>query len=308
MIAVLILIFGALALTATAFAVLPLVKRPSGVAANQPPGGEAAGLRFVRVGLAAATVLIVGLGVYASLGQPHLALQALQGPDTTDYRSMIAELAYRIRERPNDTQGWALLGSGYLALGDSAQAVAALRRAVVLAEMQLGAAPPALLASYGEALTANSDTVTPEAEAAFRAAYDQDAQHPNARFYLGLAHVGRGENEQALQYWDGLLAAAPPEAPWREFLFAQMATLTGLTIEPGQTQGPDIQAMVQRLADRLATEPDDLSGWLQLIRSYSVLEERDNALATLARARAHFAGNSEAENALAAEALASTLE
>jgi cytochrome c-type biogenesis protein CcmH len=38
-----------------------------------------------------------------------------------------------------------------------------------------------------------------------------------------------------------------------------------------------IRGMVQRLADRLATTPDDVVGWQRLANSYKVLGERDKA-------------------------------
>ena len=36
-----------------------------------------------------------------------------------------------------------------------------------------------------------------------------------------------------------------------------------------------IRSMVQRLADRLADNPDDLAGWRQLAKAYEVLGDRD---------------------------------
>ena len=47
-----------------------------------------------------------------------------------------------------------------------------------------------------------------------------------------------------------------------------------------------INQMVQRLANRLADEPDDAQGWLRLGRAYSVLGRRDDALQALDRADA----------------------
>ena len=38
-----------------------------------------------------------------------------------------------------------------------------------------------------------------------------------------------------------------------------------------------IRGMVARLADRLKKDGSDLDGWLQLLRSYVVLGERDKA-------------------------------
>ncbi|MGH6802886.1 MAG: TPR domain-containing protein [Methyloceanibacter sp.] len=55
-----------------------------------------------------------------------------------------------------------------------------------------------------------------------------------------------------------------------------------------------IKGMVAGLAARLDQEPDDLEGWVILIRSYSILGDRDAASRAFARARDHFTGNQDA--------------
>ena len=65
-----------------------------------------------------------------------------------------------------------------------------------------------------------------------------------------------------------------------------------------------IQTMVQRLADRLAQNGDDLAGWLKLVRAYTVLDRKDDAVKALKQAKTQFSGNAEALqqlDALAAE-------
>ena len=52
--------------------------------------------------------------------------------------------------------------------------------------------------------------------------------------------------------------------------------------------------MVQRLADRLTQKGDDLPGWLKLVRAYTVLDRKDDALKALERAKTQFSGNAEA--------------
>ena len=42
--------------------------------------------------------------------------------------------------------------------------------------------------------------------------------------------------------------------------------------------------MVQRLADRLAEEPDDPAGWLRLGRAYGVLGRADDSTSALSKA------------------------
>ena len=56
-------------------------------------------------------------------------------------------------------------------------------------------------------------------------------------------------------------------------------------VETGQQEigAPQIEAMAQRLADRLKTQPDDAEGWAMLGRSYGVLERYPQALAAYQR-------------------------
>jgi cytochrome c-type biogenesis protein CcmH/NrfG len=54
-----------------------------------------------------------------------------------------------------------------------------------------------------------------------------------------------------------------------------------------------IEGMVARLAQRMAENGSDVDGWLRLIKAYSVLGERDKALAAATNARNALAGNSD---------------
>ena len=67
-------------------------------------------------------------------------------------------------------------------------------------------------------------------------------------------------------------------------------------------RGDMIDAMVAGLAARLEAEPDDLDGWLMLIRSYAVLQDAQNAKSTAERAYAHFDGEPEPRAAIRAAA------
>ena len=55
-------------------------------------------------------------------------------------------------------------------------------------------------------------------------------------------------------------------------------------------RGDMIQGMVAGLAVRLESRPDDLDGWLMLIRSYAVLQDVDRAKASVNKAYSHFDG------------------
>ena len=68
----------------------------------------------------------------------------------------------------------------------------------------------------------------------------------------------------------------------------------------GGEGAPDMDSMVERLARRLATQPDDLEGWLMLARSYGFLERYDEAVAAYRHATA-LTGNDPAILAALAE-------
>ena len=63
---------------------------------------------------------------------------------------------------------------------------------------------------------------------------------------------------------------------------------------PPEERSNAIRGMVGGLAEKLSKDGHDLQGWLQLIRSYVVLGERQKAEAAAASARAQLAGDAQA--------------
>ena len=55
-----------------------------------------------------------------------------------------------------------------------------------------------------------------------------------------------------------------------------------------------IEAMVERLAERLKKDGSDVAGWIQLVRSYRVLGKADKVKATIADAHTALANDREA--------------
>jgi cytochrome c-type biogenesis protein CcmH len=277
-------IFAALGIGAALFVAWPALR--SG-------GGGTLG-RFLLAGAIASFVIGIGVGGYLLLGHPELAERTLAAPSADDVPALVAALVRRMRQRPNDLTGWTLLGRGYLTLGDPGQAAIAFRHA---AEIAPPAVKPGLLSAYGEALTLGAGNVTPEAEAAFEAALAGNPADQAARFYLGQAYADRHQTAKALALWQGLLAGAPPNAPWRAALISRMAMLQSQT-----GNAPDVSAMVAELATRLKANPDDPDGWERLIRAYSVLNRKQEARSALASAQSAMKDNAKALAALKAEA------
>lgn len=63
-----------------------------------------------------------------------------------------------------------------------------------------------------------------------------------------------------------------------------------------------IKGMVDRLADRLTRNGNDVDGWIQLMRSYVVLGQRDQASAAARSGRAALGNDTEALHRLDAGA------
>lgn len=318
MIVWLVLIFLALSLVAAAFVIAPALL-------SRAEGRRAA--RYWSAGGAGIVVLLSGLGMYSVLGRPDHALLSLKTePDPTSYFELVTFLARTIRERPNDIQGWTILGSAYLAFGEVEQSAAAYERAVNLLNSQGAPIPVDLVSNFAVAQVLQGGEVSPDLEDVFRQVLLRDPANADARYHIGFAHAQRGENEAALALWEPLMAESESGAYWRANLPFQIAALSGEAPSIAGTEGvgapsgqapnaqgagpqpPNVRAMVDGLAARLSQEPDDLEGWTMLIRAYSVLGEIDNARGALGSARDYFADNEAAQDALAVQARESSLE
>ena len=148
-------------------------------------------------------------------------------------------------------------------------------------------------ADLGEALVAAANgVVTAEAKEAFGRAVAGDQHDAKARYFLGLADEQDGNREGAAAKWRAMLENAPPDAPWVNFVRTALARVTGEPVAATRPDASDVAAaagmndeqrvemirgMVQRLADRLHTDGNDVDGWLRLVRAYVVLGDRDKA-------------------------------
>lgn len=275
-----------LALVAVGFAVWPILRK------------SAMRGRALLAGALATLILGLALGCYLLLGSPALAVRSITGPSNDDVRGLVAVLARRVLETSDNPRGWILLGRGYLTLNDPSDAAAAFKRAIMVSPAQNR---PGLESAYGEALTlASGGAVSPEAEGAFEAALKGDPKDRASRFYLGQMAAERGDTARARSLWGSLLQDMPANSPMHQVLVDRLAML-------GSAAPPDIHAMVEGLAQRLKSDPDDASGWRRLVRAYSVLGDKDKARAALKDGRAALKSDAQGLAALNAEAKADRL-
>jgi cytochrome c-type biogenesis protein CcmH len=282
-------------------------------AANKiPPAGSL--LRRRTTALAALVVLPLGAGLlYIALGSPELPGQPLveridRSVQNRSIASLVAQVEAHLERNPEDGRGWEVVAPVYMRLGRFDDAVKARRNA-----LRILGANAEREADYGEALVGEANgIVTAEARAAFERAMKHEADHVRARFYVGLAAEQDGNRDQAAKIFRDLLARAPAGASWVPFVRAALARVGGKDVaasstpnaaEPKATPGPTkedvdaasqmsegergemIRGMVARLAERLKNDGSDPDRWLQLVRAYMVLGDRDKARAAAGDAR-----------------------
>jgi cytochrome c-type biogenesis protein CcmH len=276
----------------------------------------------------AAAVPLLTLTLYLAQGSPGLpsfpvtarAGVPLQQAEISD---LIAKVEARLREHPEDGDGWDVIAPVYYKLErfrDAANAYAhAARLKGETVRRLAGLAESAVLAADG--------IVTEEARAAYDKILRLEPGRPEPRFWLALAKEQDGKLGAALADYRALLADSAADAPWRAAVESRMADVSRRiagndkpdTRAPGPSAG-DIAAaeklspqdrarmiagMVDGLAERLKRDGNDLAGWQRLINAYAVLGRGQDARAALAEARKNFPADEQAQAALAA--LAKTL-
>jgi cytochrome c-type biogenesis protein CcmH len=280
----------------------------------EPKATAAAPVDGITVVMLAASVSAGAIALYLALGSPtardepfaaRRAESAVAQDEARAHRDAAASAAAlqaRLKDHPDDAEGWLLLARTEAALEHWPDSAAAYRHAIDLTH---GAPDPT--AGYGEMLVMAADgMVTPAAREAFAAALAKDAQNVSARFYLALADAQAGKSREALDAWAKLVDEAPPDAGWVGMVrqtMADTAKSAGLEL-PKTAPGPGaadvaaasrmspedrqkmIRGMVETLAARLEANPDDAGGWLRLATAYRVLGETQKAEDAAGRAAA----------------------
>jgi len=268
-------------------------------------------------------VLAIGIMLFRPAADPdnapNLPVMTAAGAGSAakldDVDTMISRLEERLKQNPNDGEGFRMLGWSFQNTGRPAEAVLAYANAVKLlpkrADVQAG---------YGEALVSvASDKVTLEAKSHFDEALRLDPKEPRARFFASLYKAQNGNERAALDEWIALSNGASPDLPWQADVrqrIGKLAAKLGVDVSarlssaasitttsggptseqmaaartlPVDQQQSMIDGMVNGLAAKLQRNPDDIEGWLKLIRSRMVLKDTSRARDDLAMARKTFA-------------------
>ena len=290
--------------------------------------------RYALFGAAAAAAVAIGVR-YGRHQSPEIgAAAAATGRDEAatasqpDVARMIAQLEARLRAKPDDAEGWRMLGWSNFNLGRYAAAAKAYARLAALTPNDATA-----WSALGEALVyARGAGVDADAAHAFDRAVAIDPRDARARYFLAVRKDMAGNHKAAIDDWIAILKDAPADAPYAQSirdLVTQVATRekiditgrlpptpvapppadAGAAVARDAIPGPSAQQMqdaarmspseqdamarmmVDRLAARLAADPHDEAGWIRLMRARMVLGDKPAAVAAHAKADAAFAAD-----------------
>ncbi|MGD9538305.1 MAG: c-type cytochrome biogenesis protein CcmI [Alphaproteobacteria bacterium] len=123
---------------------------------------------------------------------------------------MVERLAERLKENPDDLEGWKRLALSYRVLGDWAKALPAYARAAALAPEDAAAQ-----AEYARAMldaAPSRERVPEEAISLYRRVLALDPDHADALWFVGYAEATAEppDREAARGHWSKLLSVLPP--------------------------------------------------------------------------------------------------
>lgn len=241
-------------------------------------------------------------GVYWWLGNPGaIDPVATQKANNDKIIQMVEGLAAKLQANPNNPKGWAMLARSYKVMGRWADAEQAFIKAGDLVNND-----PDLLVDYADLLAIQAgNTLEGRPLALVNKALSIDPRHPMGLMMSAVAAYRRTEYAVAISQWEKLLTVLEPGSPDAQQIEAEIADarakaglppVASAGVPPTQdTMLPPVDAskagamtpdkinqMVERLAERLKSNPDDVAGWARLGRAYRVqgrLAEAEQAFA-----------------------------
>ncbi|WP_420493434.1 c-type cytochrome biogenesis protein CcmI [Rhizobium leguminosarum] len=250
---------------------------------------------------------VLGLCLYLTTGRPDLPSQPLEARlenPGNDVAVLITKAERHLAEKPDDGKGWDVLAPIYFRTMRVNDAQVAYRNAIRL----LGPSP-VRLDGLAETLMAVSDgVVTEEARQVLEQSLTLEPDNPRARFYIALSMEQAGRPDEARQAFEALAKQSPADAPWLPLVNEHIAMNGGAKsganlAAPGNPTQQDVAAaetmsagdrqqmirgMVESLDAKLSEEPNNFEGWVRLVRSYAVLNDKDRAAGALKRGLAAF--------------------
>jgi cytochrome c-type biogenesis protein CcmH len=238
-------------------------------------------------------VLAIAAGGYAWLGSPdrlsseHASVAAAASAphplDTKEVEGMISRLADRLKDSPDDAEGWQMLARSYVVIGRHPEAIDAFRRALELRPDDAG-----LLADYADALAVTQNRkIEGEPLALVERALKADPKNPKALALAGTAAFDRRDYASAISYWERAVEVESPGSTLSEQLrggIAEARQLAGVPPAPADAAAKDAAPVVAAAGAKDAASGARITGTVSLADSLRANVSPDDTLFVFARA------------------------
>ncbi|HEY5755275.1 MAG TPA: tetratricopeptide repeat protein [Steroidobacter sp.] len=237
-----IVVCVAMLVAALLWMVLPLLRAPKTTEST-----ELASYRSERrfSGVAVALLVpVIAIVMYASLSNWDWKAVQVESAQAANMEQAVAGLEAKLKEHPDNQQGWMMLGRSYLAMSRYPRAVDAYQQAYDLSK---GKDVEAVI-GLGEALALTDEaSLAGRAGQLFDAALAMAPNHPKALWYGGVAALRAGDLRLGRDRLQLLLAQNPPEEI-RNVLARQIQDLDEQLTASGQGAPPPTQAQTPAAA------------------------------------------------------------
>ncbi len=182
------------------------------LAAEALPVAQANKRPWIAAAIVAVVLPVVSFGVYLAVGMPGASDPknvAHEVPDDPKIVAMVDSLAKKVRERPDDVQGWSLLARSMAALGRFDEAAQAYEHLSKLVPQD-----PQVLADYADALgMAQGRRLEGKPYEIVKTALAIDPRHRKSLAMAGTAAMDASDFPAALRYWQALATELPAGSP-----------------------------------------------------------------------------------------------
>ena len=196
--------------------------------------------RFARIVLIFC-VPIFAIGIYAYLGQPDLIeggkKQTAAAPaghasangagSLGTVEQMVEKLAAKLKENPNNAEGWFMLARSYMSMNRYKEAVVALEKT-----NQLIPNNPVIMLRYADALTMlHGGRISGKPFDLIKRAVAIKPDDPTGLWLIGMGYEEQGDYNKAISYWNLLLPLIKDEKSTDEVkaLIRRARTKAGLS-------------------------------------------------------------------------------
>lgn len=219
----------------------------AGVAGHALPRADRPWLRRIPAAVLSLLLPVAALSLYLHVGDPLAAATLASAPPDThtaggdDAEAMVARLEERLRQQPDNLEGWLVLARSREVMEQFDAATRAYQQAVELAAQQQTPATfqARLHADLADALaSAHGGALDGPVPSVLNAALTLDPDQPKALALAGTAAVRTGDLDGARRHWRRLLALLEPGSDMALRVQSDLDTLDGAAPAGAATKAP----------------------------------------------------------------------